>query len=238
MPIFGLMIRDYYNEWVHRQVRDMLFNERQKLAIAWAGRQIPKDATRVLDLGVGIGWSSWEFSRLGLEVTGVDISDRMIECGRELFPGLVLSSLDLRDCWPQGEYDVIIMLDVFEHLDFPIRDRIVRSLSPRGRLIISCPTQLHQQWLKRHNPSGLQPVDREVGLDDMLELGGVVTTYAYQSVFTPNDYFYCVIDWSVEYGRELHSEFRLSSLLSRVWRLRSRLKWGDWKYLAKKITFR
>lgn len=83
----------------------------------------PNDS--VLDVGCGLGHLGKFLGRLGHRgrYTGIDISQRMIEAGRERNPELDLRVVDLlaSDCPIESQsYDVVVACGVFtEHFDIP-----------------------------------------------------------------------------------------------------------------------
>jgi ubiquinone/menaquinone biosynthesis C-methylase UbiE len=94
---------------------------------------------KVLDVGCGYGRISKGLTQCGyIDVTGVDPSFAMIECGRKAFPGVPLLHLDGIDL-PFGEnaFDVVVICAVFTCIpSLEERDRvsaeITRVLKPGG----------------------------------------------------------------------------------------------------------
>lgn len=90
-----------------------------------------------LDFGSGVGSGAVIFRQYGFDVTCADISSPMLEfCRFRLqirnWPGTIL---DLKaQALPEGAYDFITAMDVFEHLYDPIDaiERLWRALKPGG----------------------------------------------------------------------------------------------------------
>jgi SAM-dependent methyltransferase len=81
-------------------------------------RFLPKPPARVLDLGVGSGWTSEAIARMGHEVIGIDISPDMIALANErLGPGLNLGfhAFDYEQEIPFAPFDAIVMYDALHH---------------------------------------------------------------------------------------------------------------------------
>ena len=106
-------------------------------------KNIPFLNLDILDLGCGGGLICESLCRLGANVTGVDFVTKNIEIARQhaLKSNLEieyykqdLSSLDLKK-----KYDVILLLEVIEHLDNwkQIITKSIKYLKPRGRIIFS-----------------------------------------------------------------------------------------------------
>jgi SAM-dependent methyltransferase len=81
---------------------------------------LPRPPARVLDLGVGSGWTSEIFAWCGYDVTGLDICPDMVEiAGRKLSPDLKLTFgvYDYEDPLPYGDMDAVVMYDALHHAE-------------------------------------------------------------------------------------------------------------------------
>jgi len=92
-----------------------------------------------LDFGAGVGSGGIVFTRNGLKVTLADISTSMLDFSRWRFNlrGLEGEFTDLKtDTLPPGAYDLVVAMDVFEHLVDPVRtvDDLWRAMKPGGYL--------------------------------------------------------------------------------------------------------
>ncbi|MFA5258421.1 MAG: class I SAM-dependent methyltransferase, partial [Opitutales bacterium] len=172
--------KQFYDQFAIKLARDMLSgNARMEKAIIFACSLLQGHFRKsVLDLGCGIGWSSFEFSRAVPEaqVQGLDLSPTLISVARMMFPGsdkLQFESGDLTEAsWQQGragKYDACMMLDVYEHIPAAFRPvfhaSLASVLSPDAVIGLSCPTTLHQDYLRKFQPEGLQPVDEDISLE-------------------------------------------------------------------------
>lgn len=106
---------------------------------------------RVLDVGCGPGRHAHALGRLGIEVHGIDISDRFVEIARrDAPPGVTFARADARRLAFDGEFDAAISLcqgafgladggggAVPVDPDAGVLDGIARSLRPGGRLALS-----------------------------------------------------------------------------------------------------
>lgn len=121
-------------------------------------------ASRVLDVGPGYN----AFGRIAARVTGAG-SVTYIDCNRDVIAwqtdecrkeGLASEGL-LFPLEPaalgalSGHYDLILCQEVFEHLANAedILAALVRHLAPGGRMVVTVPTKLSEQWLKHINPN-------------------------------------------------------------------------------------
>ena len=97
----------------------------------------------ILDLGCGGGLVCEPLARLGANVAGIDFVTKNIEVARQhaiksnlniQYTKQNLSSLNIRK-----KYDVILLLEVIEHLDNwkKIISKSIKYLKPKGRMIFS-----------------------------------------------------------------------------------------------------
>lgn len=97
----------------------------------------------ILDLGCGGGLTSEPLSRLGGKVTGIDFVKKNIEIAKKhaKISDLKIDYIheDLETMFLKKKYDVILILEVLEHLDDweSILKKIKKNLKPRGKIIIS-----------------------------------------------------------------------------------------------------
>lgn len=127
-----------------RQARTTSMYERLRYRVAIArmcriaaGRQEPG---RLLDVGCGAGEFLAGMRERGWQVRGLDTSPVAVELAREKGLDVFLGPLSEAD-YPEGEFDLITMWDVLEHLHDP-GDYLVqlgRLLRPDGRFVVTLP---------------------------------------------------------------------------------------------------
>ena len=99
--------------------------------------RIPKDK-KIVDLGCGEGLLVEKYSSSGKDIVGIDLNyeSDLVKKGDILSTG-----------YEDSSFDVVVCLDVLEHLDFTDQqkaiDEIFRILSPEGKLILSVPNLAH-----------------------------------------------------------------------------------------------
>ncbi len=111
---------------------------------AWAASLMP--APRVLDCGCGLGYGSAMLADAGAgEVLGIDIAADAVEGAGRLYPrpGVTHRCIDAMTLDPasEGKFDVIVCLEVIEHVAEPqkLLDVLKSLLAPGGVLAVSCP---------------------------------------------------------------------------------------------------
>lgn len=252
-------IEAFYDGFSQRLLEDFVMgNERMESAIKFALEGLTFDTSSILDIGCGLGWSSYEFSQVfkNSRVTGVDLSQQLVQLANKLFKAqnLVFQKVDITSSEFQfnQKFDAIVLIDVYEHVPKAARktfhEALTRLLSDQGRLVVCCPTPHHQDWLRQNNPGGLQPIDEDVTLENMQVLaeavGGQLTTFVYRSIWQTNDYFHVLIDKEVKYAKINNRKIKpLSNKLKRLWMVANNLgaayfplkNINQWKYYLKRL---
>ncbi len=112
------------------------------------GRQL-----RILELGCGNGWLSYELGRHG-EVTAIDISPASIERAKTMYPNVCFEVSDFSELSDPGPYDYVVSADVIAHLSDQksFVETAARYLRPGGVFLLM--TQNPFVW---HRSSYLAP---------------------------------------------------------------------------------
>lgn len=207
-------IASYYDEFSQRLLRDYVRgNPRVAAAIEFVLNCCSGEERRLLDVGCGIGNSSQVFASAfpEVQVWGVDISPKNIETASRLFETEQLSFAvaDLSEVPDGGPFDLIAMLDVYEHIPLDARDRLhqtlSQSLAPSGKVALTIPSKYHQDYLHEHKPEGLQIVDETILLDDLQrlanDLNATITQYRHTDVWQTNDYVHVLMERAPRYEK-------------------------------------
>jgi SAM-dependent methyltransferase len=176
---------------------------------------IRRDAGRVLIIGCGIGDLAHHIaSRVApaAQVLATDISDEAVDIARRLHAHrrVTYRVLDAVTDAVEGEYDVIILPDTYEHIPVPLRrtlhERLARVMSAHAMCILTLPSPSHQRYLAERG-EGLQIIDEVVTLDDLRafahDVGGELSYFNMIHVWRANDYIHAVIERGASAARPL-----------------------------------
>ncbi|HEX8464282.1 MAG TPA: methyltransferase domain-containing protein, partial [Abditibacterium sp.] len=130
--------RQYYNQW-WKGIDGWSFvrwvPEEREICM----RRLIQPGQKVLDVGCGDGSAYAEsLVKSGIEVFGVDISDVAVEEANSRGIKAVRASLDEPLPFPDGEFDVVLCIDMILHLldpEFAVQE-MFRVLRPGGKLLI------------------------------------------------------------------------------------------------------
>jgi len=118
--IFNQELADLYHAWYHSPEGRAIDKSIEKLILTLLE---PKAGERVLDIGCGTGEHLLIFSKMGLNVSGIDASPYMIGKARErLGNRCTLRTAAAEDLpFDDNEFDVAVLINTLEFLDDPLR---------------------------------------------------------------------------------------------------------------------
>jgi len=143
------------------------------------------------------------------EIIGMDISEKSLEIAQRLFGSrqISFSAGTLEPGKLPGQFDLIILMDVYEHIDRSERELVHAVLkdlrTPRGRIMISVPTPRHLKWLQANHPNEIQPIDEHISIETISTLAKETATevvfYQEVGIWHEGDYAHAVLgkqtDW-------------------------------------------
>jgi 2-polyprenyl-3-methyl-5-hydroxy-6-metoxy-1,4-benzoquinol methylase len=137
---------------------------------------IPKNAQRYLDVGCGHGGSLVAFSKLGLDVLGIDINDQLIELSNSNCSDHGLKNCTLKGDFLDGgfveslgKFDVITVLAVIEHVADAVKTlkNAAGLLNPGGIMVLDIPNKDSLSFVARdphYSLFGLTLLERHLAI--------------------------------------------------------------------------
>jgi SAM-dependent methyltransferase len=135
----------------------------------------------ILDLGCGLGYFTAALRRLGFNSFGVDLSSEAIQSAIKSY-GPFFQQVDITDANSsigREKYDVIVCLEIIEHLDNidSFLQGVLDRLSDRGMAIISTPvSKSNRLWASTEPPIHLTQLS-EIGIRKLSERFGCDVTF-------------------------------------------------------------
>jgi trans-aconitate methyltransferase len=200
-------IQRYYDERVHGKLRDFLeFNPRIEAAMKTIADYAPLQPNRILEVGCGIGASTWRMARAwpNAEVVGIDPSAVSIDIANTCFrlPNLRYEQGLVEPGSLSSSFDLVVLMDVYEHVAAAHRQSLHQALAEiltlRGRVILTFPTPEMLAYLKREWPEQIQPVDEDITVEVVQILASDcdarLSLYKKVGIWRNGDYAHAVID--------------------------------------------
>ncbi len=139
------LLADKYDSW-YESTKGRMYDRLEKKAISHYLSPGAK-GKKLLEIGCGTGHWSRFFSEYGFEVTGVDISERMINTAKS--KNISNASFQLADGhslpFPDGDFDVtaaITTLEFVRDAEGVLREMARCTRKPKGRLLIGVLNEL------------------------------------------------------------------------------------------------
>jgi SAM-dependent methyltransferase len=205
--------RLYREHWWWRVREDILLRQIRRVL---GGRAA---GVRILDVGCGAGLFFDALERLG-HVEGIE-SDRLAAAQAGRWRDRIhIGELD--DTFqPESSFDLILLLDVVEHVDRP--DRLLRRaaglLVPEGRIVVTVPAF---NWLWTSHDALNHHVERYTAKDmrDLLNDAGLTaieTSYLFQSLLLPKLLVRAKEALTAPAARVPHVPWRAVNLVLQAW---------------------
>lgn len=200
-------IISYYDDHVKNKLNDYInFNPRIEYAWKTIIKYAPKNPTRILEVGCGMGSISERMHVYwpNALITGIDISTQSIQLADKLFADDKLNfkeSILTPDTFDE-EFDLIVFMDVYEHIAVEDRNDVhaalLKILRNKGRIVLSVPTPHNLNWSLINKPETMQPVDEHISFDVISKLADATQTevilYEVKNVWNVGDYAHIVLE--------------------------------------------
>ncbi len=115
---------------------------------------LPENASNILELGSGTGivTAMIRDARPGAQITCIDLSEEMLAMARQKpeLAGVRLVQGDLRDPWPEGQYDAVVTALCLHHVGpddrAQVAVRAAEALTPGGRFVCADVFRPEEDW--------------------------------------------------------------------------------------------
>jgi cyclopropane fatty-acyl-phospholipid synthase-like methyltransferase len=223
---------DFYDTQASRKLHDYTQVNR-RIERAWKTICECLPASRILEIGCGVGSVCWRLSRKfpAADIVGVDFSPGNLDIAGRFFsaPNVHYNLMSADDEFTFGTFDLIILMDVYEHIavaDRPeLHENIRRSLNLDGTVVLTVPTPRHLAWQRAYDSTEIQPVDEEITPEGLCsiarDLGRDLLMYREVDIWKSGDYAHAVIGRS-QFPRPAHKS-RRERLVDRFVSLRRHL---------------
>lgn len=206
---------------------------------------LEKDST-VLDIGCGIGMVAERIAKFASRgrVYACDLSEQNIWYANQTIdaPNLafraidVVHDFDVLAAWvPSHAVNVVVMIDVLEHVPLALHTALFRSLreilSDNGTIVLTFPSPAYQAYLQANDKSELQIVDESIDVEHALSVcrdaGFFIKHYSLEDVWMKNQYVHCVLQATDSVSPIVESK---DKTLSGVLRRAARKTRRTWRY--------
>lgn len=173
------LVKEYYDIHVIGKLRGYVYgNERVERAYSEILSWIKQKPLNIIEIGCGVGDIIYRMAQKYPKANciGFDVSPKSIEIAKSIFGKenlrfILADDISLVESVNQ-KFDLIFLIDVFEHIPVGLRENIFKfiknTISETGIVFMSCPTIAHQNYLRKNNPNGLQPIDEDISIEDFL----------------------------------------------------------------------
>ena len=222
-------IQQYYDEHTLDKLDNFVDNnERVERAWLTLTEHLQHPPQKILEVGCGVGYICGRMNSFWKEakVVGIDISPKSIEIAKKLFGSEKVSFIDgtLIPGKFSELFDLIILMDVYEHIAENERDilhiALKELLTENGIIFLSFPTPRHLARLKIHIPSAIQPVDEDITIETISRLGSAigkeVLLYKEVSVWHQGDYAHAILggrQWITESDRRGNGNISVKAMI-------------------------
>jgi len=215
----------YYDEHTKFKVNDYVkVNPRVEEAWKTLVKNAPINPQRILEVGCGVGSICARINKKWpqAKITGIDISVLSIAIAQKLFANRKVNfmvSLLTEETFEE-EFDLIVFMDVYEHIavfDRPVVHNALKSiLRNKGKIFLSVPTPQNLRWSLINKPETMQPVDEHISFDVIGKLatdtGTEVQLYQVKSIWNTGDYSHVVLEKNDDFESAFFSNKPVSKL--------------------------
>jgi SAM-dependent methyltransferase len=135
------MLKKLYDQ-IYRRGKDKFFTFNSNYVTKEVLRTVEFAGKRVLEIGCGTGVTALAIAKAGGKILAIDYSKEVIKIATREKKH---KNLEFKSAEPKNikeMFDIIVMQDVIEHLDEPLKQLrdIKKKLNAKGKIIITCPS--------------------------------------------------------------------------------------------------
>lgn len=155
MPTFDAFA-DKYDPWFETRLGKYVLRHEKELVLELAA---PKAGEKVLDVGVGSGIFALELIRRGADVTGIDVSRRMLDIARSKGVTNVALGDAVSLDFPDESFDLVVSITALEFIgDYEKAISEMARVCKRGGRVVVGTLGSHSLWaLKRRRAARRDP---------------------------------------------------------------------------------
>ena len=174
---------EQYDEWFRTPLGKHVFHYERELVLELAA---PKQGDNVLDVGVGTGMFALELMKYTADITGIDVSERMLDIAR----AKGLANVTIGDAvsldFPEETFDLVLSITALEFIEEYEKaiSEMVRVCKKGGRVVVATLGSGSLWALKRSRAARKDPdsVFRHARFFSFQELKRVAERFGYKSV--------------------------------------------------------
>ncbi len=249
-------VQDFYDDFLESRMLSYRLkggNARLERAIERI-TSVLRPGESLLDLGCGIGLVAEQVAERmdhRLRCWACDLSPRNIWYAREtvtspaitFFVADVVANFDAVTDTVQ-QVDVVTLVDVIEHIPVAHHDELFRNIArvtrAGSRIVLTYPSPLYQEHLRRENPAGLQIIDEDVDFDALSGAaaahGFLLKHFSLEDVWMRNQYVHVVFERGIALEplrNERGTIDRVRARLQRILDRSIRMRYRKWKYVTR-----
>jgi 2-polyprenyl-3-methyl-5-hydroxy-6-metoxy-1,4-benzoquinol methylase len=197
----------YYDDHVKNKVNDyIVVNPRIEYGWKTIKEFAPVHPKRILEVGCGMGSICNRMHKRwpNAVITGMDISKLSIQIATKMFADDKLNFIEsiLTPDTFNEQFDLIVFMDVYEHIAVTDRPDVHAALSKilrnKGKIILTVPTPHNLIWSLTNKPETMQPVDEHISFEVIGKLsadtGAEVILYEKKNIWNIGDYTHIVLE--------------------------------------------
>jgi ubiquinone/menaquinone biosynthesis C-methylase UbiE len=172
-----------YDKWFETRLGRYVLQAEKELVLKLAA---PRPGDKVLDIGVGTGIFALELMKFGADITGIDVSEKMLAVARSKGVSNVGIGDAVSLAYPDESFDLVISITALEFIKEPEKaiSEMVRVCGKGGRVVVGTLGSGSPWALKRSRAAreDKDSVFRDARFYSFGELKRMAETFGYRTV--------------------------------------------------------